>query len=74
MHEHDVVVLVEGLPAYGLAEGDVGTIVLVHDAQKGYEVEFATLLGETVAVVTLEPRQVRPLGRQEIAHVRALAV
>jgi hypothetical protein len=70
--EHDLVVLTEDLPEHGLALGDVGTVVLVHGDGDGYEVEFATLLGDTVAVVTLLPGQIRPLGRQEIAHARAL--
>ncbi|MCK4374930.1 MAG: DUF4926 domain-containing protein, partial [Candidatus Brocadiae bacterium] len=48
-------------------------VVLVHDAGAGFEVEFMTLGGQTVAVVTLEPSQVRPVGRDEIAHVRPVA-
>jgi hypothetical protein len=31
-----------------------------------------TLDGETVAVVSLLPSQVRPIGRREIAHARAV--
>jgi hypothetical protein len=31
-----------------------------------------TLGGETVAVVTLLPSQLRPVGRHEIAHARAV--
>jgi hypothetical protein len=34
--------------------------VLVHKEGKGYEVEFTTLAGETVAVVTLTANQVHP--------------
>jgi hypothetical protein len=60
------------LPGPGLWAGPVGTVVMVHDA-KGYEVEFATLSGETIAVVTLEAGDVRPLGPREIAHVREVA-
>jgi hypothetical protein len=37
-----------------------------------YEVEFMTLDGETVAVVSLAPDQVRPVGRREIAHARVI--
>jgi hypothetical protein len=36
----------------------------------GYEVEFMTLDGETVVVVSLSPDQVRPVGHWEIAHAR----
>jgi len=73
MKEHDTVVLAADLPEHGLRAGDVGTVVLVHEGGRGYEVEFATLDGETVAVATLENSQVRPIGRHEIAHARPVA-
>ena len=68
--ELDSVVLSADLPDLDLAAGDVGTVVMVHDAGRGYEVEFVTLDGETIAVVTLEADRVRPIGRREIAHAR----
>lgn len=70
MKEFDSVVLTTDLPEHGLKSGDIGTIVLVHEGGTGYEVEFMTLDGETVAVVSLFPSQVRPVGPREIAHVR----
>jgi len=73
MKEHDMVVLAEDLPEHGLRAGDVGTVVLVHEDGRGYEVEFVTLDGETVAVVTLKSSQVRPICRHEIAHARPVA-
>lgn len=66
------VVLTCDLPEHGLAQGDIGTIVLVHKGGKGYEVEFTTLDGETIAIVTLTADQVRPSKQKEIAHVRDL--
>ncbi|MEW6543131.1 MAG: DUF4926 domain-containing protein [Nitrospirota bacterium] len=69
----DDVVLECDLPQHGLRRGDIGTVVLVHQEGKGYEVEFTTLDGETVAVVTLEDFQVRPVHKHEIAHARELA-
>ena len=66
------VVLTEALPEHGLMEGDLGTVVLVH-AAGGYEVEFMTLAGETLAVVSLHPHQVRSVGRREIAQARVVA-
>jgi hypothetical protein len=68
--ELESVVLTTDLPEYGLTQGDIGTIVLVHGDGKGYEVEFMTLDGETVAIISLLPSQVRPIGRREIAHAR----
>jgi Domain of unknown function (DUF4926) len=71
--ELDPVVLSEGLPEEGLQAGDVGWVVMVHGASAGYEVEFVTLAGETVSVVTLPVQAVRPVGRNEIAHARMVA-
>lgn len=66
------VILTCDLPEHGLARGDIGTVALVHQKGKGYEVEFTTLDGETVAIVTLMADQVRPSKPREIAHVREL--
>lgn len=71
IHELDSVVLTSDLPELGLKRGDVGTVVLDH-VGKGYEVEFMTLDGETLAVVSLSPDRVRASGRGEIAHARAI--
>jgi hypothetical protein len=71
--ELDRVVLTADLPEHHLKAGDIGTVVLVHRDNQGYEVEFVTLAGETVAVVSLFPAQLRPIGRREIAQARVLA-
>jgi Domain of unknown function (DUF4926) len=71
MKELDRAVLTTDLPEYGLHAGDVGTIVLVH-GDEGYEVEFVTLEGETLAVVSLAADQLRPVEPREIAHARAV--
>jgi uncharacterized protein DUF4926 len=72
IQELDSVVLTTDLPEYGLERGDIGAVVLIHGDDKGYEVEFVTLDGETVAVISLFPSQVRPIGRREIAHARTV--
>jgi hypothetical protein len=69
IRELDTVVLDVDLPEHGLCRGDVGTVVLAHDAS-GYEVEFATLDGATIAVVSLASSEVRPIRSGEIAHAR----
>lgn len=71
IHELDTVALTVDLPEHGLSRNDIGTVVLLH-GDKGYEVEFMTLQGDTVAVVTLLPDQVRPIGPREIANARSL--
>lgn len=73
LKEHDRVVLTADLPGEKLTVGDVGTIVHVHRDGKTYEVEFVSLGGETVAVVTLERAQIRPVQRREITHARRVA-
>jgi hypothetical protein len=72
LNEHDCVVLTANLPSEGLVAGDVGTIVHIHDGGAAFEVEFMTLTGRTVAVTTVEASQLRPVGRQDINHVREL--
>lgn len=74
MDEHDTVVLTVDIPENRLRIGDVGTIVMVHRDHGGYEVEFMTLNGDTVAVLTLLPNQIRPLGKREIAQARTIEV
>jgi len=73
IRELDDVILNCDLPKNGLTCGDIGTVVLVHNGGEGYTVEFTTLDGETVAVVTLLAAQVRPAHEREIAHARAMA-
>lgn len=70
IHEHDCIVLSLDLPGEGLTAGDIGTVVHIHSDGDGYEVEFMTLAGETVAVVTLLPHQLRPIASGDLAHVR----
>jgi hypothetical protein len=71
--ELDLVVLKRDLPAERLAVGDVGTVVLVHREGVGYEVELTTLAGDTVAVVTLDASDVRPVEAREMMHTRAVS-
>jgi Domain of unknown function (DUF4926) len=69
--ELDRVVLTVDLPEHGLLRGDIGTVVLEHGSN-GYEVEFVALDGETVAVVSLSPSEVRAIGPREIAQARPI--
>jgi hypothetical protein len=73
IHELKTVILTTDLPDHSLKAGDLGTVVSVHE-HGGYEVEFTTLGGETVAVVSLSPDQVRPVGHREMAHARLVTM
>jgi hypothetical protein len=70
--EQQLVILTTDLPDQRLKAGDIGTVVLVHGQDAGYEVEFMALNGETLAVVSVHADQVRRVGRNEIAHARAV--
>jgi Domain of unknown function (DUF4926) len=72
IEEFDLVVLKPDLPTQRLAAGDVGTVVLVHQQGADYEVEFTMLSGETLAVVTLDASDVRPVEPRNIVHARAV--
>lgn len=73
INELDRVALTEALPEHGLEPGDVGTVVMVHKGGQGFTLEFLSLTGETVAIVTVRSSAVRPIRRREITHVRAVA-
>ncbi|MBX9812676.1 MAG: DUF4926 domain-containing protein [Burkholderiales bacterium] len=74
IRELDTVALTVDIPGHGLKTGDIGTVVLVHGENAGFEVEFTTLDGETITVASLYPSQVRSIGPREMPHARALTV
>jgi hypothetical protein len=63
MQELESVVLTVDFPEHNLKVGDIGTIALVHGNGKGYEVEFVTLDGETLAVASVYAEQVHRFTR-----------
>ncbi len=73
IQEHDCIVLTRDLPDEGLRAGDVGTVVHIHRDAAAYQVEFMTLTGQTVAVATVLPAQLRPISSRDVSHVRELA-
>jgi hypothetical protein len=68
----DRIVLNQDLPDKRLERGDVGTVVMIYDEGKGYEVEFFTLEGKTYTVETLSSDQIRAVKKNEVTHVRKL--
>ena len=71
--ELDTVVLNKNIEKYGLKKGDIGAIVHIYKGGKALEVEFIKATGKTVAVLTLNPSDVRPVEKNEILHVRGFA-
>jgi hypothetical protein len=72
IREHDRVVLTTRLADEGLEPGDIGAVVHIYPQHAAYEVEFATLTGQTAAVVTVSADQIRPVGSSEIPDAREL--
>jgi ATP-dependent exoDNAse (exonuclease V) alpha subunit len=70
--ELDRIILTRDIPENNLKKGDIGTIVMVHNNGSGFEVEFSTLDGDTLTVVSLNPEDVREIRKREIAHARVL--
>jgi len=70
--EHERIVLLKDVPEEGLRAGDVGTVVHVYREGEAFEVEFMTLDGGTVAIVTLPASHVRTVSNRDITHVREL--
>jgi hypothetical protein len=70
MKELDLVALNHDIEDHGLKAGDVGTVVHCYEDNIGYEVEFVTAEGKTVALLTLTESDIRPIQRSEILHVR----
>lgn len=70
--ELERIALTTDLPAHGLKAGDVGMVVHVYGQGIGYEVEFVTLNGDLVALVAVNPAQIRRIEEDEIAHVRSV--
>lgn len=68
----DTVVLTQDIKEYSLKKGDIGAVVNVYNNGEGFEVEFVTAKGKTVALLTLTPSDLRPMANDEILHVRGV--
>lgn len=73
LHLLDTVVLERGVPEHSLKKGDLGAIVELYDPD-GVEVEFVSGSGTTLALLTLNREDVRPVGGSDILSVRELSL
>ena len=73
IRENDIVVLKEDITNTTLVKDDMGTVVHVYAEEKGYEVEFVSADGKTIAVETLPKKAIRAFKKFEILHSRSLA-
>lgn len=65
----DTIVLDRDLPDHGLRKGDLGAVVEVYEPD-GLEVEFVMASGRTAALLTLNTRDVRAVGDDDLVSVR----
>ena len=72
--EHERAILTVDLPDHQLQTGDVGTVVHIYNGGTAYEVEFFTVDGQTLDVITVEAAQLREVRSSEILHARPLVV
>ena len=70
IQELDSVILLKDCPDQGLVKGDMGAVVMVHDGGKAFEVEFVTLTGDTLGVLTLTADEVRAISARDMPLVR----
>ena len=59
IEELDTVALTSDIEKYKLLRGDVGTVVHIYPDRGAYEVEFISARGDTIAVLTLLPGDLR---------------
>lgn len=69
--EFDRVILTTDVPQERLRAGDVGVVVHIYPEAAGFEVEFFTVAGETIGVVTLPASSVREAKKDEVLSARA---
>ncbi len=65
--EHSQVVLTVDLRGLDLFVGAIGTVIHVHKKQPAYAVEFMTPTGETQAVASILPNQIRAFTKNDLA-------
>lgn len=73
IEELSSVVLNRDFPEYGLVAGDVGTVVHRYSDGSAFEIELLRGDGTTIAVVTAERSDIRPMQGRDVLHVRSLA-
>jgi hypothetical protein len=69
--ELEPVALTKDVPEYRLVTGDIGTVVHLYAGGDAAEVEFVRADGHTIAVLTLQSSDFRPL-QADVLHARRL--
>lgn len=72
--ELDCIALTADIPADGLKEADVGTIMHAYPGGSAFIVEFQTLDGNTAAIIEVSSSPIRPVSDNDIAHARTMKI
>ncbi len=56
----------------GLVKSGMGSVIMIHDGGKVFEVEFVTLTGDTLGVLTLTTDEIGPISAHDVPHVRVV--
>ena len=73
--ELDIIALTHDIARNDLKQGDIGAVVHCYKDDDAFEVEFVSVDGKTIALLTLNREDIRPLGgreTREVLHVREL--
>lgn len=73
IRELNTVVLTHDIDKYALKQGDIGAVTHCYRDGATFEVEFVTAEGRTIALLTLNQMDIRPISGREILRVRDLA-
>lgn len=65
LKEHERAILTTDLPEYHLKVSDVGIVVHIYQDAIAYEIEFLTLDGTTIDVVTVKAEQLRTVNQHD---------
>ncbi len=72
IREFDTIVLAHDIADKGLRANDIGAVVHCYADREAFEIEFVKGEGDTVAVLTLNRDDIRPVRASEIMSVREL--
>lgn len=73
IHELDQIVLTADIAGTQFKAGDVGVVVHIYESGQHFEVEFFSLGGDTLDIVTVPVTAVRPIQAAEVVHARSIA-
>ena len=70
-NELDTIVLTHDIAEHNLKQGDIGAIVYCHERPNAFDVEFIASDGMTLALLTLDEKDIRPLDQPTIPSARS---